>query len=409
MTPATLLTRPASGVEELDPALANAFEGSAHAPARGMSRDRVRSREAVTASPRRYAQALMIVMLVGTTFRTYWTYSHYEHLDPSVWLSFVNGTGAAPEQYRVGVKLVAWWIMRHVGGGFRHSFALLDLVSSIVAGLLLYKLLERSRVYRAASGRGNRVGQWMGSGVFLALLFYYLSWLPWFEKAETLPSVGVFAGLLWLWSSAEGRARQHTALRVAGLLLLTVALALVRADVALCLSLGMLAVAATRRFGGTLSLARSSALGTSAACALVAAMTQGYMMRVAYPHATYGETPVFMLRHDIAEPLVLAPFVLFLLPVAWTMVAAWRSVRASEWTSADAAHGCRERDGASLGVLVGGLLYLPLWMTLGKLDEVRIFLPFALALLPLSTELLMVRIIGRVDAAEDSAERYACR
>ena len=373
MTPATL---PIPS-EDYPEALSHP-QAAAHAQAAG--------REESLASPGRYARVLLIAMLLGSTFRNYWTNSHYEHLDPSVWMSFVNGTGAAPEQYRVGVKQVAWWIMRHLGGGFRHSFALLDIVGSVIAALLLYSLLERSRFYR----EGGLLRRWFGSGVFLVLFFYYLSWLPWFEKAETLPSAGLVAGLLWLWSKRPGSTSGlRIALTVAGLLLLTMGQALVRADIALLLSAGMFLVALTRRFGDGHSLPQPWALGTSVACALLAAGTQAYMMRVAYPHASYGDTPVFMLRYDIADPLVVGPFVLFLLPVVWTALAALRQLRAGGSSSRFV-----NEDAAGLGLLLGALLYIPLWMVLGKLDEVRIFLPFALALVPLSTGLVLRRVLG---------------
>jgi hypothetical protein len=43
-------------------------------------------------------------------------------------------------------------------------------------------------------------------------------------------------------------------------------------------------------------------------------------------------------------------------------------------------------------LLTSALLYLPLWATVGLLDEVRIFLPFAFALMPAT----VLALIGRL-------------
>jgi hypothetical protein len=69
-----------------------------------------------------------------------------------------------------------------------------------------------------------------------------------------------------------------------------------------------------------------------------------------------------------------------MLPVAWTGGQAWRRRK--------------HLDGASLGLLLGAAIYFVLWILMGKVDEVRIYIPFALALMPLSAELALRRIRG---------------
>jgi len=44
-----------------------------------------------------------------------------------------------------------------------------------------------------------------------------------------------------------------------------------------------------------------------------------------------------------------------------------------------------------LAVLVGAGIYMGLWVTMGKVDEVRIFLPLALGLAPLTAQMVMLR------------------
>ena len=48
-------------------------------------------------------------------------------------------------------------------------------------------------------------------------------------------------------------------------------------------------------------------------------------------------------------------------------------------------------DAAGLAMLFGAIVYAALWVTIGKVDEVRIFLPLALALTPLTVEMGMLR------------------
>jgi hypothetical protein len=98
-----------------------------------------------------------------------------------------------------------------------------------------------------------------------------------------------------------------------------------------------------------------------------------------------------MARHDLSQPLTFLPFLLFIVPVAWTGVQFWRQ-RADE-------------DGASAGLVAGSGLYLILWAVLGKLDEVRIFIPFALALAPLTVELAIRRIRGSAWSGGNGAVR----
>jgi hypothetical protein len=50
-------------------------------------------------------------------------------------------------------------------------------------------------------------------------------------------------------------------------------------------------------------------------------------------------------------------------------------------------------EAAGVGILAGALIYLGMWLVVGRVKEVRIFLPFALALTPLTVELAMQRFL----------------
>jgi hypothetical protein len=111
-------------------------------------------------------------------------------------------------------------------------------------------------------------------------------------------------------------------------------------------------------------------------------------MRRMYPQAGYGETPVFQLLYNLKNFSGWVPFVLFMVPFGWTALILLR--RRSPVNAAGA------------GLFAGAVIFLGMWLVAGRIKEVRIFLPFALALAPLTAELMMQRFLpGRV---EDVAE-----
>lgn len=322
---------------------------------------------------RRTMQILLVALAAGVCDQTYWQYSNVDHYWPAYWLPFVHGTGLAPEQYRIGVKFAAWWLVEHLHWGFRHGFVLMDVVGLVAAVLLTYNLLERRQAIREA-----RIElQCFAAVVVFALAAYYLGWVLFFFRPETLPSVGLTLLLAWLWTARGKESSGGRIATVPALILASAAQAWIRADIPCALNAGILLICITR-YGRDLPLPKRTAILTAVACIAVAAGTQLYIMRVMYPHASYGPIPVFMVTRDLHMWLGLPPFIVFMLPVVWTGLQAWRE-RAS-------------LDGPSLGILIGAAIYLFLWILMGKIDEVRIFIPFALALSPLTAELALRKI-----------------
>jgi len=317
---------------------------------------------------------LLIVSLLSSCFLDYWGYSRDYYAAVSPWMmSLVNGTGAAPQQYRVGVVQTAFWMSRHLHMGFRHAFTILDIVAALITGLVLYSLLERSIVYQQAT----RSLQWLGSAAFILLTQFYLAWLLWYQRPETLPTAALATLILWLWtrrSAATGATQFLTALAI---ILLSAMQGFVRADVAFLLGTGFF-LASLTRLGDDLSLPRKLALPTSVLSAGIAAGIQVYMMKVVYPHASYGDTPVIELKLNLTDHLRMVPFILFMIPLAWTALQAWRR----RFTG----------DAASIAFLTGSILFLALWAVVGKVDEVRIFTPFALCLAPLTIQMLLLHV-----------------
>jgi hypothetical protein len=221
--------------------------------------------------------------------------------------------------------------------------------------------------------------QWLASVAFIALSCFYLVWVGSYFRPETLPNAGLLALTVWLWSSWD-RVRRNGRVWIA--IALTVVAALqgwVRADVGCAIYAGIFLACLIRRRPGKLR-DRAWKLIVSLLCVGIAGATQLYIMRVKYPHASYGPTPILMIRHDLQQPLAFPPFVCFMVPIIWTYVQFWRN-RSRGW-----------EDYTDSGLIIASLLYLVLWIVLGRLDEVRIFIPFALAMIPVSVDLALRHI-----------------
>lgn len=322
--------------------------------------------------PEKTTQVLLAFIVFAAVFLDYWSYSQQYYREPAGYTDVIQGTAPAPNQYRVGAVRVASFLAHHGHLGLRHTMTLLDGVSVAVAVFVLYGLLRRSAAYRAAD---NSL-RWFGSAAFLVLVQFYLVWLTWYQRPETLPSAALVALALWVltrrdFSGPGPLARWATP---AGLLLFSVAQSLVRADVAVALNLGILLISLTK-LGSDMALSRMAMAATATIGIVVSGGLQLYLMHVVYPHASYGSTPVFQLVLNATDRLRVFPFLIFLLPWAWTI-----------------GRLARRRDsppGPAAALLAGSILFLFLWCVVGKIDEVRIFLPFALALAPLTVQAAM--------------------
>ncbi len=320
------------------------------------------------AGPGWMARVLLAMFLVGLCSRGYGNYNQELKAGGTEWRSVAAGTASAPEQYRVGVVMSAVWVSEYTGLRLSQVFGVFDLGLGLLGVLLLYRLLERGRVYREATV----AMQWFGAAAFVALALYALDWTSWYARVTTLPTVGLTAAMVWLW-----RVRGRVWVSAGAFLVVCAAQAFVRADVVAMLCVGLFVASLMRRVPEA-GMSRAVALGVSAAGAAIAAGVQVYLMKVQYPQASYGRVPVLMLRHDWWRVTEWAALLIFTAPVLWTAVQVWRR-RA---VAVD----------AGVGVLLGALGYLLLWIVVGRLDEVRIFLPMSLAVLPLTVELAMGRV-----------------
>jgi len=282
-------------------------------------------------------------------------------------MDVVNGTADAPNQYRIGVIDTAYFLAQHTHLALRYMLAGLDVIAAFIAVFALFFVLRRSAVYREA-GLG---GQWFGAAGFLVIVQFYLAWLLWYQRPETLTTAAILALALMLLT-----VRLPAGMAVIGFLLLAVAQGFVRADVGFALHLGILLVCLAP-LGRGFALSRGLQVGTSFAALLIVVGIQYWLMQRAFLQAHYVRTAIFQLLTNLSSPAYWIPFVLFMVPFAWTV---WM-VR-------------RYRSGAAgVAMLAGALIFLGMWLVAGRMKEVRIFLPFALALAPLTIEIAMQRFL----------------
>lgn len=319
---------------------------------------------------------MLTFIILSMGFADYWEYSKAYHLTPSIYMDVLQGSANAPAQYRIGVLKVADFLARHAHVGLRHTLTLIDVIAAFVAVFTLFSLLRRSDVYKSA---GN-AARWFGVGSFVILVQFYFAWVTWYQRPETLPTAALVSlVLLLLTDRLPLPAAVGYVVSAAAMVLLAVAQGFTRADVAFAIHAGILLVCLTS-FGNRFALPRGVQIGTSLISILVAFGIQSYLMHVVYPLANYGSTPVVQFFINLTSPMEILAFLLFMLPYGWTVNVLLRRQAQAE---------------ASAGALLcGSAIYLGLWFVLGRIAEVRIFLPFALAVAPLTAQVAMQRFIA---------------
>jgi hypothetical protein len=335
---------------------------------------RTQAKVQVTQGPRVVTNFLLSVVVLTMVFADYWAYSVAHRAEPDIYLDLLNGTAFAPAQYRVGVVLAAHFLAHTL----RYGLTFIDLVSGFVAVFGLLSLLRRSEVYQKA----GVAGQWFASAAFILLVQFYFAWVVWYQRPETLPNSALIVLVLLLLTRRFPVANAGGQVLTAVCMLALAAIqGFVRADVAVALHLGVLLVCLTRA-GAGMALPRTAQAVTSVLAILLAGGIQYYLMRVVYPQANYGDTPPFQLILNFTDHSEAPTFLLFIVPYAWTVWILLRKMR-------DLVRGA---DGA---LLAGSAVFLGMWFMLGRIQEVRIFLPFALAVSPITVKLAVLRFLPK--------------
>ena len=333
---------------------------------------------------RTFAQAALAIITATMLHMDYWGYSQQEHANPEIWRALLRGEGTAPSQYRVGVVRLAYFLTQHSHLAMRHAFEAIDVAASFACVFMLLHLLRRSSWFGEASAQAQLVSL----AVFVALVQFQFAWVVFYQRPETLPTAMILASVLLLLSRRfPFAARVSDALTVVLLLALAALQGFMRADVAFALHGGILLFCLSPR-SRELSLPRSLQVATSVAGLLVAGGIQIYLMRVAYPHANYGDTPVLQLWGNLGSPGRYVALLLFLPP--YFFLATWTFRR---WSRVAA---------PSLALLAGSAIYFCLWIAVGKTDEIRIFLPFSLVLAPATAAAMAAWLMPRGSSASNA-------
>jgi hypothetical protein len=315
----------------------------------------------------RFLPWAILLLTAGYTFLDYWEYSRIQHTDPRPWAQLATGQGLAPAQYRIGVYYTANFLAHLSHLQFRHIFAAADFGCTALALFSLFYLLTGLDWFRKSA----HSAQW--AQVFLALLLtqLYLVWTLWFQQPETMPSFAVLAAAAFLCCAITQETPPVPRLMLAVSLLMLAALgATIRADIVTALASGIVLASVDSR-GKT--PARSWLL-TSGLIALLAALAvEFFITHQLFPHAVRSAPPFQLLGNLKSVNGTLA--ILCTLPpwglTVWLASRNWS--RLPLWIKA---------------LVIGSALHFVMYLTFGMSEEVRIFLPFTLVLMPLSATLL---------------------
>jgi len=321
---------------------------------------------------RRFLVWAVFVITGGYTFLDYWNYSHTFHLGGGEWESLLAGTSYAPAQYRIGVIRTADLLARLTHTHLRHMFAAIDFVCLGISLAMLLWLLGRTEIFRRAA----RLGQWLLASLALGCFLFYLLWSFWFQKPETHATL-----LLLVLSAAAAQWRRTPG--VLALIALAALGATVRADAVIAFHAGFLTACLLPQ-SRSLPLGRAVQAAASLLSIAAAVGIEYFIMHHLYPNAP-RQVSAFQLWNNLREWMNYLVVAMALFP--W-----WLTLRlaAARW---------RTLDGWMAGLLLGSVVHFALFCIFGITWEVRIFLPFAMTLVPLTVTLVYTTVERTADAS----------
>lgn len=297
----------------------------------------------------------------------------------------LTGAFPAPVQYRIGLPLLARFLELCLHLRVRQSLPLVEFLSYAAALTLLYLLFRASPQVRAARSSHR----FLILGLYFAAAQFPVMWIfPW-ERPETLPTAFYLAAVVFL---LVRPGRLPLPLVCLLTLLLSVAQALMRADVPFIVGIAIVLSAA---IAIPLPRPRAHIATLGALCLAAGAATQLYLQRVVYPTVSYpADTPKFQLLHNLNPffpPLHLPDFLIALLPLTVSVVLLRRHRL--------------PLDPAGKLVLLICFAYLPAWIGAGLINEVRIFVPFLFLVAPAIANIWAAYLLK--EDAVASAQQFA--
>jgi hypothetical protein len=281
------------------------------------------------------------------------------HSHPEAWYLYLHGGIDAPLQYRIGTWLIVAWAHTRLHLSIWLTLTLIDVVSTGLALWCLVYVLRTNVTYLGYSAPLRMLSM---AGLFFGVE-YYLAWGHWFQYPDTMSSFLFVCLSVVLVSGKAVQNRYFASLCLVGASCIQ---GLVRADVAVVLHAGFF-LAACSPLTRNIPFGRKWQLTTSAFAALSAGLVQLYLMEVRFPNARYGSAGVFRFSTNFL-PANWMTAALALLPF-WTIL--YLTVKRKY-----------RPDSVTVMLLFSSCLYFAVWLMVGRLQEVRIFLPFGMALLP---------------------------
>jgi len=263
----------------------------------------------------------------------------------------------APEAYRLAIPAL--------GRFFLQMFRLKD--PSVVAGALdfVFGFFALYFFYRVATDglsitKGERTKRTLVVAMLLAFVQFPMAWVIPRQRPETLPTAFFLASALFCLARVR-RGAIWTGL----LLAVAVWQSFVRGDVVLVFGAALVLMSL---WGGTLDELgpRSHNVLRGVCITVIAAGVQGYLQLVRYPHLSYWPgVEVVQFRHNL-NLHQLGDWTVALFP--FLVLAAYLMLKRVPLRAVDAI------------VIASSILYLPAWFSVGVIAEVRIYVPFMLAL-----------------------------
>ena len=319
-----------------------------------------------------FLQWTILLLTAGYTFLDYWGYSRIQHEDPVSWQRLVAGNGVVPAQYRIGVYYSAHFLARLGHLQLRHVFALADCFCLLASLSILFFLLTRQLAFRNASGSQR----WLQVSLGLLLIQFYLAWTLWFQEPDTLPSLLILASSALLCSGCL----QVPRFMLAGSLLLVALMgATIRADAILAFHGGML-LACLLSPSESIPLRRRWQAATSVAAIVISLLVTYYLAHFRFAH-NVRDAALFQLLNNFRSSNGFLVLMCALPP--WILTV---RIALLNWQTLN---------GWARGLIVGSLLDCVLFFTFGMSEEVRIFLPSVLLLLPITATLLPAWLDGQ--------------
>ncbi len=302
--------------------------------------------------------ALLVGVCASLGFLDYQIYNDLQIAGNLRHESIIEGTAGAPWQYRIMVHRIAE-SLNHYGLDASHSLGMIDLLCALVAlQILLY--LWRVRYARRVDDHDQYVY------LIWCVVFsqYGLFWLNfWFQEPYTLPSLLfiVFSCVVFDRCVRRGFSL-FTLLSICSLAIIQ---SFNRADVAFAAGVGFCVYFILNR--SERIRARKATLIAASSLLIIASVVVQYQLQwVLYPGVPHESTVPVQLTANISIRRLI-PFLLYMAPIYLTVRFFWPQKRVFIWEF-DIFH----------AVVFAAIAYFPLWVTFGKIDEVRIFAPFSI-------------------------------